>query len=139
MPLIDRSEVASGSRLSLPHQPIKRVRDDLISKSESNLLPRAFLPNRWSENSIDVASNLRFSMHVTRIVQTCFHLSRRSPSSAVNAKSFSFRPRSQFITRTMATAMGKRLEGKTVLVTGASSGIGKSTGLGFLGDAVMNL
>ena len=30
----------------------------------------------------------------------------------------------------MATAMARRLEGKTVVVTGASSGIGKSTGLG---------
>ena len=29
----------------------------------------------------------------------------------------------------MATAMAKRLGGKTVVVTGASSGIGKSTGL----------
>ena len=35
----------------------------------------------------------------------------------------------QIIRRTMATAMGKRLEGKTIVVTGASSGIGKSTGL----------
>ncbi|PYI01899.1 NAD(P)-binding protein [Aspergillus sclerotiicarbonarius CBS 121057] len=32
-----------------------------------------------------------------------------------------------FIKRTMATAMAKRLEGKTILVTGASSGIGRST------------
>lgn len=31
----------------------------------------------------------------------------------------------------MATAMGRRLEGKTVIVTGASSGIGKSTALEF--------
>ncbi|GKZ89632.1 hypothetical protein AnigIFM59636_000571 [Aspergillus niger] len=35
--------------------------------------------------------------------------------------------RPAFIKRTMATAMAKRLEGKTILVTGASSGIGRST------------
>lgn len=28
----------------------------------------------------------------------------------------------------MATAMGRRLEGKTILITGASSGIGESIG-----------
>ncbi|KAL2058372.1 hypothetical protein ABVK25_001100 [Lepraria finkii] len=33
--------------------------------------------------------------------------------------------------RTMATAMAKRLEGKTIVVTGASSGIGKSTAMEF--------
>ena len=31
----------------------------------------------------------------------------------------------------MATAMGKRLEGKTIIVTGASSGIGRSTAMEF--------
>ena len=35
----------------------------------------------------------------------------------------------QIARRTMATAMAKRLEGKTIVITGASSGIGKSTGL----------
>ena len=33
--------------------------------------------------------------------------------------------------RMMTSAMGKRLEGKTVLVTGASSGIGQSTAMEF--------
>ncbi len=33
--------------------------------------------------------------------------------------------------RTMATAMGLRLEGKTIVITGASSGIGRSTAMEF--------
>ena len=39
----------------------------------------------------------------------------------------------------MATAMGKRLEGKTVLITGASSGIGRSTALEFARTSPKNL
>ena len=35
------------------------------------------------------------------------------------------------VKRTMASAMSKRLEGKTIVVTGASSGIGKSTAMEF--------
>jgi 3-hydroxy acid dehydrogenase/malonic semialdehyde reductase len=44
------------------------------------------------------------------------------------------------ILRTMATsAMGKRLEGKTIVITGASSGIGKSTAIEFARTSPKNL
>lgn len=43
-----------------------------------------------------------------------------------------------FAYRTMASAAAKRLTGKTILVTGASSGIGRSTALEFARTAPKN-
>ena len=48
--------------------------------------------------------------------------------SRLAATSRTIFPRHQFFFRhIMNTAMGKRLQGKTILITGASSGIGRST------------
>lgn len=54
--------------------------------------------------------------------------SLRSPTSPVPSL---LQQHYQNLTRTMATAAGKRLAGKTVVITGASSGIGRSTALEF--------
>lgn len=70
-------------------------------------------------------------MQGPRLVRPLFAFSK-GPALPVQSSAAPFlnhigvvRPGAQ---RSMATAMAKRLEGKSIVITGASSGIGKSTG-----------
>src|SRR5436305_11464654 len=70
--------------------------------------------------------------------QSCAHLIRSTVNFAHS--SFPLLPHIRpLVQRTMATAMGKRLAGKTIVITGASSGIGRSTAMEFARTSPQNL
>ena len=67
--------------------------------------------------------------HLRSLVSS--HSQRPFPSLLLSAYQRHHSPIANTLHRTMASAVSKRLNGKTILITGASSGIGRSTAYEF--------